>query len=369
MRTAFLLATLLISYLATVPLDAHGQQTMVGSGYCLFTTSFSNDGKHVLVGGGGGCWVYSAENGNLLERQNRLTRTAAFSHDDSSMYATWGDDNIIQMNRIGEKNEVWKVTRTDGYNRQLVFFPDGKKIAACSYYITKGREFSGSIQILEVASGKELHRIDFKDEYPNSIAVSRDGNHLAAGMHVTREKSKIVVYKCDEWKIVHDIPMTDGFPSTVSFLNDDLDLLVVGGKYFGEGMQPKHDSRMWRADLTGKGYQMKRIHHEEGSSYRRAIVSADGSVVIAHHSVGRSQFKRDGKKLRETSWRLVPIFQKRDTTSGELIWTHESSQAGRAECLQFSASGKQFLYVLNSTAYVVSTETGEIMQELTPEVK
>jgi WD40 repeat protein len=110
--------------------------------------------------------------------------------------------------------------RWDNLVSGLCFSPDGKTLASCSW--------DGSVQLWEVASGREQVTIQPKQEGGgvDRVIFSPDGRYLAA-----RAGGKILVWEVETRKLVATLPFGGYGPPLCLAFSPDGRLLAAGGDY------------------------------------------------------------------------------------------------------------------------------------------
>ena len=162
----------------------------VGSGYCLRGTTFTPDGRYLLVGcmgGGGGIAVIDLEKEQYLGRMMGMMpnlRHLVFKN--GSLYLSINNKGYVQ--RVSEervyaaidtlasaKGKVvsipeWESCKIPAGARTIVLSPDGRYVfAACNY--------SSKIAVVDTRTMKLLGTLD-ADSYPVGLDISDDGRYL-----------------------------------------------------------------------------------------------------------------------------------------------------------------------------------------------
>ena len=162
----------------------------VGSGYCLRGTTFTPDGRYLLVGcmgGGGGIAVIDLEKEQYLGRvMGMMPNLRHLVFKNGSLYLSINNKGYVQ--RVSEervyaaidtlasaKGKVvsipeWESCKIPAGARTIVLSPDGRYVfAACNY--------SSKIAVVDTRTMKLLGTLD-ADSYPVGLDISDDGRYL-----------------------------------------------------------------------------------------------------------------------------------------------------------------------------------------------
>lgn len=199
----------------------------------------------------------------------------AMSPDGSTVAAAWKDVQLWDVN-TGRKLKV--LPGLGGMMDCVIFAPDGKDIACANR--------SGSLKVVDIASGKDLFSLKAHDESISFIAFSGDGNSLATASR----DSTVKIWNIGTGQCTGSIP-TKGSPfSWVNFGPDGTLLLF------------KSENGLVQSWDLAKKETVREYHVFPG--YAR--LSTDGRTLAVLSSTSDEVSAREamtGKEIARFSWK------------------------------------------------------------------
>jgi len=243
------------------------------------------------------------------------TTRVAVSHDGVTAAST--GDKTIKFWSIAAANEV-SALPLEAAGLSLAFTPDNRSIAV--------RVESG-VEVLDVKSGKRLHRFESPTGGVPRIAISPDGKWLASG----GSDHKARVWELATAKLVHELPHQYHLVFGVHFSSDSTRLITGTG----DGVATHGEVKSW--DLgTGREvwrHEGKQIWMVAALPDSSAAVSIDvgGTVVFHDWTTGVTTrslqtgdqcralaVSHDGKMLAASARNSIKVWQ---VASGKLVTT------------------------------------------------
>ena len=358
------------TWIALVVLTCHcvvGQEIQLESiepqPVMLLGFDFSADGKHFAVGGNYGVWVYETETGALVHRLAKpdFARAIAFAPNKLNQFATGSDDGAIRVWSIGQQNPLHRIEIGRVLFGELAFFPDGKFLVATGTKIGDGapQNLSASVSVVNIETGAIAKEFQSDNESFCTVAISHDGQLLAIGKPHAKDVS---VHDRQVWKERHTFSIQDGYPSSVAFLNENNDIIVAGGKFFGHDARPKRDGRIWLAKKRGDNYESSLLIQEGWESFRCSSINPNGQNVAVGTTETHFFFNFRGQ---HTQTSRVTVLQMRSIKSGETVWT-AYGKLGDPHGVTFSPDGRMVAMCSRDSVFLFAADSGELVQEVVP---
>lgn len=332
----------------------------------LWDADVSKNGELLLTAGSDGCWVHQIKGGDgkLVYRlkQPRLVRQAAFSPTDHTLFATWSDNNKLQLWRVGAKGDpapLWSLPLSDGYNQTLAFSPDGRLIALAVSQIGDESKISGNVVIVDVADHKVTKEIEITGATPTALAFSNDGKKLAIARQ--SKPSSIEVYDTSNWQRATSFEVPDGFPNEVAFVADSYNLLIAGGIFHGPDAKPQREPKVWTAKPENGTYQSELIFEDGAESIRKLAVEENGTFASATMEI-QSFANAEGQITRQ---QVTTVVRYHDA-AGEVEWIVDGN-IGDPYGLKILPDGKSLVFCSENEVIFVDIETGEFIRRIAPE--
>ncbi len=329
----------------------------------LLGFDFSADGNYFAVGGNYGVWVYETETGTLIRRLAipGFVRAIAFSPDKHDQFATGSDDGAIRIWRIGQREPLQRIEIGRGFLGELVFFPDGESLVSSGTSLPGGepRKPSALVAIVNIQTGKIDKEFRDENELLCPVAISHGGQLLAIGKRHTKSVS---VYDRNTWEVKHTVSIPDGVPNSINFLNEQDDIVVTGGKFFGKNARPQRDGRIWLCKKSGDKYESSLLTQGGSESFRRGSTSPDGKNVAVGTMEVRMYFNSRGQQTRT---QLVTLLQLRSTKNGEVEWTADG-KLGDPYGVTFFPDGRLVAMCSSDSVFLFATKSGKLVQEIVP---
>ena len=324
------------------------QYTILDSGSAVKSVAFSPDGSRLASASGDGSVVFwNVANGTKLStlRAHATPATGVFFSPDGKSLATTADRDFLKLWDCASGSEIKVLesySRRQGGPKQTAtsvsFSPDGTRIAFDS---------DDSIVIAELASGKELLRIEDHADDKRSVVFSPDGNRLAS---TTRGESIKIWDALTGRELTHLTGHTREVAS-VAFSPDGTRLASGSGDW---------SVRLWEvasgrqiADPAGHQAAVTWVACSPDGS-RLASASVDNSIKIWDAATGRQlahlagaghdrgitcvAFSPDGMQLASSSYDgLIKLW---DAVSGKVLCSAKGHRDGVLH-LAFSHAGSR----------------------------
>jgi RNA polymerase sigma factor (sigma-70 family) len=246
--------------------------------------ALSPDGKRLATAGGRAVVVWDAVTGQELcrfEGHRGTVRAVAFAPDGKSI-ASGAEGNLIRLWDAATGKELRRfeghggtavnlgrevITQNGVYG--LVFTPDGKTL------VSRGAD--QTVRVWEVATGKELRRIEGLPGWGQALAVSPDGKTLAAAISdFPKRPSEVRLWELATGNELRRFSR-EGVMTCVAFSPDGKLVAAGWGANADLGGEPGGDVTLWEV-ATGKPAGSLRGH-------KRMVVSVafapDGKTLLS----------------------------------------------------------------------------------------
>ena len=314
-----------------------GQQAFVLSGQKdqISSVKFSLDGKRVLTSAkDGSARIWDASTGKQIAIIEGETPSSSmfFSNDGSIVASIFQHDNFGQLNsrsndqispnldnmfRIpstfnytvrfwdaltGQQTTSFKVTGAEDVPDSLVFSPDGSKIVMLYTVSEWIQEKKGTAIIWQVATGKQIARLDGHTKGINSVAFSPSGDLVVT----TSDDNSARIWAVDTGKQVALLNGHTDKINSADFSPDGLDVVTAS---------QDRTARLWHA-TTGR---LRRIFSGHSRGVSRAYFSPDGSQIATtsgDHTVRIWTVPvgaRFNVQRRHTNWVTTALFSPSST--------------------------------------------------------
>jgi WD40 repeat protein len=159
--------------------DGKGRRTLTGHEGAVRCLAFVADGKYLLTGGSDGTFkqwkVATEENPTELLKTDRSIAALARTRDGRAVFVANGNGTVTYLDlTTGKSRRI--LDRSVEMLQGLAVSPDGRTLAVCGRLDSQVRRY-------DVATGKELSKLDWHTAEVSAVAYSADGNILfTAGM-------------------------------------------------------------------------------------------------------------------------------------------------------------------------------------------
>lgn len=164
-------------------LDGHDEEQ-------VHSLAISSDGQRALTGGLS-IRLWDLESGQMLREMKGSTTDVAVTHDawsiafspDGKQALSGGWDGTVRLWDLATGQELQSVKANAQQVLCVAFAPDGSRVAAGSGsgWIPQNKNMDDNfVQVWDLATGKELHRLTTDKETATCLAFSSDGNRLLA---------------------------------------------------------------------------------------------------------------------------------------------------------------------------------------------
>lgn len=217
---------------------------------------YSPDGKYVAASSKDSkSYLFDAATGKEIRSFTGHTATVQgidFNADGSRLI-TSGWDNTARVWETATGREIQKFTGHSALVRRAIFHPDGKHALSSSQ--------DGYVRMWEIDTAKEVKRFKPTFQFPQSMAISRDGKLLAAGSQI------IDVFEIGSGKLVTSFRGHQNGALHITFSGDGKRIISCGSD---------RTARLWSSE-TGK-----ELYRFGGQSeyMRSANFSPDGKWLL-----------------------------------------------------------------------------------------
>jgi WD40 repeat protein len=338
-----------------VPEPARGQKRAT----FLFGLDFSSDGSLVATCGDR-VRVHEVKTGKLVRAIDwRLTRAVAFSPAAADLFAAGGDDGLVRVWRVGNKDAVLELKGHDGLVASLAFDKAGRLLASGSVRFDKGKSGLGQFRLWDVGTGELVHSLDVKAAGINGISFSADGRLVAFCRNAVAEPAADV-YRVRAWERVASVRLTAGklegtpFGGATLFVGGDKRLIVAGGVCVpatpAEAAPYKGACRptglLWGADIGNPG--PARLLDDPREDYFQSLApTPDGKRFVTNGGL--------------TPGRAIHRVEMRDVADGKPVWT-AANPGGAAYGVRVSPDGKFVASCAGTGVRVLDAGTGETVR-------
>ena len=150
--------------------------------------AFSPDSQRLItLNDESGLRVTSVPDGRELSRSTLSFRAEAALSPDGNLLAAGGKDRQVFVYDVKTGRELVRLPYT-GYLVKLIFTPDSAKLAVI---------YDNALQLWQVPAGVSLGRFKDLEHHIEELAVSPDGQYLAAGTGEAPETDDTQVPVCD----------------------------------------------------------------------------------------------------------------------------------------------------------------------------
>ena len=328
----------------------------------LSRLAYSTDGS-LLIAGGEAVRIFRVDDGTLVRRLPAapFTRALAVLPGREYLFAESGDNGVIRLRRISEKDPIHELKGHTGHVRCIAASPDGKLLASTGGKLDDGTLVHGEVRLWDVSTGALVRDLKFKDIDVGCVAFSRDGKSIAL-VNNSRNRgipSTVDVYDLVDWKRVRSVSFGPGFARSVFFAGTNQELTVVGGDCVPVDGGCRPTGKVWLAlpgsDLAGA------IEQDREYSYFVGCLTPAGNRLALATSTVTATFSKKGKV---DGARMAPLVQLRDATTGESLWSVMTEGAGDPEGIAISPDGKLIAIALDQTIHILDSATGEILREI-----
>ncbi len=328
----------------------------------LFRLAFSGDGSY-LIAGGDAVRVFRVETGEPVQRipTDGSTNALAVFPGRGGRFAASGEDGVICIRRIYEKEAVRELRGHTGTGRHLAISPDGKLIASVAGQLNGGSWTRSELRLWDAATGRVLHELNFDPGNVGCVVFSQNGKQLALAMNSVgaEDVSHVDVYDVTSRNRLHSVTFSPGFADSICFRGDTGELLIIGGDCptVGNGCRPT--GRIWfaaRDSDNARGLKQDR----EYSYFAGTLTPAADRFVIGTSTATatvNAKGKVDGS-------RMGPLVQLRDAKTGGIVWSTITAGAGDPDGIAVSPDGRLIAALIEQTIHLFDIETGERVRDI-----
>ena len=220
--------------------SAHGQVKFVGKvryephAIQILGCGFSPDGTY-LVTGGDSIRVFHASSGERLQQlhpnlrprytdaglisinhwasligKNQWTRKLVFSPVLKDVFATAGDDGVVRIWQVSQRQPLHVLGGHQGRVTTLAFSPGGRFLASGGSR-SKRENSIDEFKLWDVATGKLLKSDDFYNDGVNCISFPDDDTvAFSKNDDKSNRESVIEFFEIASWSLVRRVPFTPG---------------------------------------------------------------------------------------------------------------------------------------------------------------
>jgi RNA polymerase sigma factor (sigma-70 family) len=153
--------------------------------------------------------------------KGRMSQWVTFTPDGKLIAMTRGDGHSVVLVDL-ERGTVVRTFPHEGVVLAAAFSPNGKRLAAGGQEGEKGKHFS---RLWDVASGKELHRLEHDEGSLRTIAFSPDGKTVAGGGTL----GWVRIWDAQTGKELRKFPKAGSYVQSVAFAPDGRTLAAASG--------------------------------------------------------------------------------------------------------------------------------------------
>ncbi|NNE00621.1 MAG: hypothetical protein HKN47_25175 [Pirellulaceae bacterium] len=290
-------------------------------------------------------------------RRQYITKEVAFSPASQMVIATGGDDGVVRLWHLPDREPIWSFEGHAGGVSKLAFSPTGKRLAVVSSQHKRKNTLS-QLNIWDLQNGQAIHQDHIYNDESDCVSFLDDQTLLfALNDDKSRRESAVEFFDLATLKTVKRIPFGPGSAQSISISKDHERLLISGGECIPLGpssCQPT--GRIWLADIDSDKLAKLMVENAVGYFAPACWVPGSDRFVVGTR-------RREGRKT-------IYEIQMRSAKDAELVWSVDLNSYPSG--LNASPSGKLIAYgaradrlaANNYNVFFLSAETGQTVKEI-----